>query len=105
MAVRTVFSAGFYINNQVLKAIQATGGSRHPVKLHTAIPVELTEREKEVLALICQEYNAGEIASKLYLSVRTVEGHRNNLLQKTGCRNTAGLVVFAVKFKLYEVPF
>lgn len=105
MAIRTVFSTGFYINNQVLKAIQASANRRQPVKLQTSIPVELTEREKEILALICQEYNAAEIAAKLFLSVRTVEGHRNNLLQKTGCRNTAGLVIFAVKFKLYEVPF
>lgn len=104
-AIRTVVASGFYINNQVLKAIQASGSNRRPVKLNTTIPVYLTDREREILSLICQEYNAAEIASKLFLSVRTVEGHRNNLLQKTGCRNTAGLVVFAVKFGLYEVPF
>ncbi len=55
----------------------------------------LTEREVEVLKLICQELTNKEIAERLYISVRTVDAHRRNLLQKTGARNTAGLVRYA----------
>ena len=62
----------------------------------------LTPREKEVLVLICHEYTTPEIADKLFLSVRTVDGHRNNLLEKTGARNTAGLVLYAMKNGLVE---
>jgi DNA-binding NarL/FixJ family response regulator len=62
----------------------------------------LTLREKEVLKLICKQFNSHEIAEKLFLSNRTVEGHRNNLLLKTGSRNTAGLVLFALKHKLLD---
>lgn len=65
--------------------------------------VELTTREMQVLQYICKEYRNTEIASELFLSVRTVEGHRNNLLIKTGCKSTAGLALFAVKHKLYKL--
>ena len=50
-----------------------------------------------------EEYNSGEIADKLFIHVRTAEGHRNHLLLKTGCRNTAGLVLFAIKYNLFQV--
>ena len=61
---------------------------------------EFSVREIEVLELICQEYTASEIAEKLELSVRTIEGYRRNLLEKSGSRNVAGLIVFALKNKL-----
>lgn len=61
----------------------------------------LTEREKEVLELICEEYINREIADLLGISVRTVDAHRRNLLQKTGVKNTAGLVKFAIKHRLF----
>lgn len=61
---------------------------------------DLTDRELEVLELICKEYTNAEIAEKLYISVRTVDAHRRNLLQKTGARNTAGLVRYALKHDL-----
>ena len=62
---------------------------------------DLTEREKEVLELICEEYINREIADQLGISVRTVDAHRRNLLQKTGAKNTAGLVKFAIKHRLF----
>jgi DNA-binding NarL/FixJ family response regulator len=57
----------------------------------------LTDREVQILELICHGYSAMEIASKLYLSKRTVEKHRANILEKTGCHNTAKLVAWAMK--------
>jgi DNA-binding NarL/FixJ family response regulator len=57
----------------------------------------LTDREVQILELICHGYSALEIASKLYLSKRTVEKHRANILEKTDCRNTAKLVAWAMK--------
>jgi DNA-binding NarL/FixJ family response regulator len=105
-AVNTVFSTGFYINNSVLQAIQHASQTRQQApKNLIGIPVELTAREKEILLLICKELSTPEIAEQLFLSSRTVEGHRNNLLLKTGCKNTAGLVLFAVKYHLYEVVY
>lgn len=57
---------------------------------------QLSAREVEVLQLICAEYTNQEIAEKLFLSKRTVESHRQRLLEKTGAKNTAGLVIYAV---------
>jgi PAS domain S-box-containing protein len=60
--------------------------------------VHLTVREKEILQLVCQGYTNSEIAEKLYLSNRTVDNHRANILSKTGSKNTAYLVAFSVKY-------
>lgn len=104
-AIRSVFNNGFYITPGVLKAIQSPAANAKGVTNIQSIPIELSPRESEVLQLICMEYNNVEIAEKLFISVRTVDGHRNNLLAKTGCHNTAGLVLFAVKHRIFEVIF
>lgn len=57
----------------------------------------VTRREKEILQLIVDEFTNQEIADKLFLSLRTVENHRNNLLQKLDVKNTAGLVKVAIQ--------
>lgn len=62
--------------------------------------VHITDREHEILELIVQEYTNQEIAEKLFISSRTVDAHRRNLLQKTGARNTAGLVKYAFQHNL-----
>jgi DNA-binding CsgD family transcriptional regulator len=56
----------------------------------------------DVLRLIVEEYTNQEIADKLFISVRTVDAHRRNLLEKTGARNTAGLVKFAIERNLFN---
>jgi len=105
MAVETVYKTGFYFSNNVLKAIQQSAGHKPFVQKNVSnVPVHLTGREIQILRLICKELSNAEIAEQLYLSTRTVEGHRNNLLIKTGCRNTAGLVLFAIRYSLFELP-
>jgi DNA-binding NarL/FixJ family response regulator len=63
---------------------------------------KLTSREKQVLMLICKERTNHEIAEKLYLSKRTVESHRQRILEKTGAKNTAGLVIYAISHDIYS---
>lgn len=63
--------------------------------------LKLTKREKEILELICKGLTNNEIADKLCLSSRTIDGHRANLLSKTNCKNTAELVVFSIKNNLF----
>jgi len=65
--------------------------------------LNITQREAEVLKLICEGYSNSEIANDLNISDRTVEGHRANLLNKTECRNTASLAVFAIKYGFYPL--
>jgi DNA-binding NarL/FixJ family response regulator len=103
-AIRVTFETGFYMNKQVLKAMQAKSKFKdNEEHVFNSLPFDLTAREKEVLELICEENINTEIAEKLFISVRTVEGHRNNLLLKTESRNTAGLVLFAIRHQLFEV--
>lgn len=63
----------------------------------------LTRREKEVLKLISEEFTNHEIADKLFISSRTVDTHRRNLIQKLQARNTAGLVRYAIRNKIAEI--
>ncbi|PZR38983.1 MAG: DNA-binding response regulator [Azospira oryzae] len=101
-AILAVHHHGSYINKRSLAALQKanTSPKEKPV-LDGTIP--LTKREIEILQLVCKEHTTEEIAEKLFISVKTVNGHRNNLLQKTGCRNVAGLFNFAIKNKLIEI--
>jgi len=66
----------------------------------TVDKIVLTEKETEVLRLLCKGLSNSEIADKLFLSIRTVEGYRNKLLQKTNSANVLKLVIFALKNKL-----
>ncbi|MEE9374165.1 MAG: helix-turn-helix transcriptional regulator [Saprospiraceae bacterium] len=54
--------------------------------------IKISKREKEILRLIAYEYTAKEIASKLFISIHTVDSHRRNLLEKMKVKNTAGIV-------------
>ena len=63
---------------------------------------KLTEREQEILNLICKEYSSNEIADMLFISFHTVESHRANLMSKAGVKNTAGLVRWAVENDFIE---
>jgi DNA-binding NarL/FixJ family response regulator len=99
-AIMALHTKGSYINEKTLRAIQArmTRKTKAPLPL----PV-ISKREIEVLQLTCAQYTAEEIAEKLFISVKTVNGHRNNLLQKTGSRNVTGLVIFAIKNGIVEL--
>lgn len=64
--------------------------------------IQLSDREKEVLSLICKQKTAKDISKIMYISKRTVDGHRTNLLLKTGAKNTAGLVIYAIQNKIID---
>jgi DNA-binding NarL/FixJ family response regulator len=104
-AIKTTDKTGFYFNQTTLQAMRkASTYKSSDIKNLNNIDIELTSREKEVLVLLCTELTNTEIGERLFISPRTVEGHRNNLLAKTGCRNTAGLVIFAIKNELFTIP-
>jgi DNA-binding NarL/FixJ family response regulator len=63
----------------------------------------LSEREAEILPLICKGFSNQQIGDQLFISKRTVDKHRANILDKTGCKNTASLVVYAIKNNLIEI--
>lgn len=65
--------------------------------------IEFTERELEIMELICKEMSNRDIAQTLHLSVRTVEWYKEQLLQKTGSKNTVGILLFAIKKGIVKI--
>ena len=94
--INEVALKGFYYTDDVMKIIQDDVLTSKKTKSIFDNNF-LTTRERDVLKLICSQKSTIEIAEDLFISPRTVEGHRNNLLLKTESRNIAGLVVYAVQ--------
>lgn len=98
--IQQVYYNGFYYDQHVLDALRAQKQNKRSEKLTVFDDDFLTQREKEVLELICLQKTSQEIAEELFISKRTVEVHRKNLLDKTDVKNLAGLVIFAIKNSL-----
>ena len=104
LAVKTVFEGGTYFSPQLMESISfAKTSDPHSVGGEIAEEDRLSEREVEILVGICQGLSTQEIADKLYISKRTVDKHRANILEKSGSKNTASLVVYAIKYGLVEI--
>jgi DNA-binding NarL/FixJ family response regulator len=98
-AVRTVYSGEKYFCERLsIRLIQQELKQEN----NSSLFPKLTERELEVLNLICQELSSQEISEKLFISFHTVESHRANLMYKAGVKNTAGLVRWAVENDFVE---
>lgn len=101
-AISTVYHKGFYFNEH----LSITLIKQLVVNDHVEQPnnkADLNEREIEVLKLVCQECSNQEIADKIFLSVRTVEGYRARLFEKTNSKNLVGLVIYAIKRGIISV--
>ncbi|MFK7772642.1 MAG: response regulator [Saprospiraceae bacterium] len=95
-AIRVVNEGNTYYSGEVSAAIieHLTQGTK-PKEKKGGIP--LSKRELEVLELIAEEFTNPEIAEKLFISIRTVDTHRRNLIEKLAVKNTAGLVKYAIR--------
>lgn len=96
-AIRRIIDNGTYYSNEVISIMTENYVVRERIKDRTQ---ELSEREKEIISLICQELTSAEIADKLFLSPLTVETHRKNILRKTNSKTIVGLIKFAIENKL-----
>ena len=101
-SIYAVHENGYYFNDIVNKALLKKLVLKNNLKPSFNQNVELTERELEVLKHICEEKTAAEIGKEIFLSPRSVEGIRQRLIEKIGVRNTAGLVMFAVKNNMVD---
>ena len=101
-SIYAVHENGYYFNDLVNKALLKKLVLKNNLKPSFNQNIELTEREMQVLKLICEEKTAVEIGKEIYLSPRSVEGIRQRLIEKVGVRNTAGLVMFAIKNGIVE---
>ncbi len=96
-AIDLVLKGETYYSPQVTETVMK---SLMKKKTNLIGEMPLTEREKEVLRLVVEENTNQEIADKLFISQRTVDAHKRNLLEKTGSKNIAGLVVYAINNNL-----
>ncbi|OUN58314.1 response regulator [Alistipes sp. An66] len=97
-AMDAVMAGGSYFSPQLLSSLTGRMRTREDV------PDEpLSSREREILVAVCQGLSNQEIADTLFISKRTVDKHRANILEKTGCKNTASLVVYAIRHGIVEL--
>lgn len=102
-AVKTVNDGGTYFSASLLQSLSNSIKVPHLPMSNIAEQDRLSEREIEILVAICRGLSTQEIADEFFISKRTVDKHRANILEKSGCKNTASLVVFAIKYGLVEL--
>lgn len=102
--IEEVADKGFYYDGKVMQYVHESITNPKDKKTKSTFDTNyFTKREIEVLNLICKQFTTNDIGEKLFISPRTVEGHRNNLLLKTESKNVAGLVIYALKNKLVSL--
>jgi DNA-binding NarL/FixJ family response regulator len=101
-AVMEVMRTGFYLNPFVNKVLIRKNYSKQKINPSLSTEIVISDREKEVLTLVCMEYTAAEIAQKMEISSRTVEAIKDRLMERFGVKNSVGLVFYAMKNQLIE---
>lgn len=104
-AIDAIMSGETYFSNELLRQIIVNLNAQSETVIDNSDPntENLTAREKEILYYFCQGLTVTEMATKLFLSTKTIEAHRSALLKKTNSKNTINLVLFAIKNKMVEV--
>lgn len=104
-AIREVHESGFYFETSVTEAmVKFIGNKSAPAPEVIEFPgVKLTERELEVLELICRGQSSSEIAEQLCISIKTVNNHRFNLMKRTNTKNAQALTNYALRYHLVKV--
>lgn len=97
-AMDAVMAGGSYFSPQLLSSLTGRMRTRDD-----APDEQLSAREREILVAVCQGLSNQEIADALFISKRTVDKHRANILEKTGCKNTASLVVYAIRNGIVDI--
>ena len=101
-AITDVMRTGFYLNPFVNKVLIKKNYSKQKFNPNLTSEVVLSDREKEVLTLVCMEFTAAEISAKMDISPRTVEAIKDRLMERFGVKNSVGLVFYAMKNNLIE---
>jgi DNA-binding NarL/FixJ family response regulator len=102
-AIKTVNNQGaYYCHNTSARLALLIAKSRFNPYKKTTGPV-FNDREIDLIRFICREFSNKEIASKMNFSVRTIEGYRDKIQEKMGVKNTAGIVIYAIKNGIYKI--
>ena len=100
--IMDVMNTGFYLNNFVNRVLIKKNYSKQKFNPSLNSEIVVSDREKEVLSLVCMEFTAHEIAQKMDISARTVEAIKDRLMERFGVKNSVGLVFFAMKNSLID---
>ncbi|HER08819.1 MAG TPA: response regulator transcription factor [Bacteroides sp.] len=102
-ALRRVYSGGNYFSDEIVRTVvQKLNSIREETSLRSSLP-ELTEREQEILELLCQGLNNDRISERIHISPKTIEKHKSSLFQKTDSNNTVNLIIYAFKNGLVKI--
>ncbi len=101
-AIEAVIEKDFYHNDLVASVLRKNMKEKRQGHRPTFQSIELSEREKEIVLLVCQELTIKEISQKLSLSENTVRNHRSNIMEKVGVSNMVGLVKYAYEIGLMK---
>jgi len=96
-AITTVYQGGSFFSQDILQKLAFQYSDK------TLDDSHLTSREIDVMLLICEGLSSQEISEKLHISCRTVEKHRASLLIKTNVKNSAGLIIWAIKNQYFSI--
>lgn len=99
--ITTVYHHGIYFTKKQIDCVRDQISNKTPKPVLNT--TELSNREIEVLKLICSQKTAKEISEILFIAPKTVEGHKNNIFIKTGAKNIAGMVIFALQKKILNM--
>ncbi|REC79384.1 DNA-binding response regulator [Chryseobacterium elymi] len=99
--INAVHENGHYFSNDQVEVMRHQLSNKLP-EFHAYSKDDLTEREIDVLKLVCQQMSTKEIADTLFISPKTVETHKTNLMLKTFVKNMAGLVIYAVQNRIID---
>ena len=102
-AIEKVMNGGNFFSEEMLAKLTRRVVNEKIAKTKKEKLPDLSKREYEVLELICRGFSNEKIGENLYISSRTVERHKTNIISKTGTRNTLNLVIYAFKNKLVEL--
>lgn len=100
--IMDVMKTGFYLNNFVNRVLIKKNYAKQKFNPNLSSEIVVSDREKEVLSLVCMEFTAQEIAAKMDISPRTVEAIKDRLMERFGVKNSVGLVFFAMKNSLID---
>ncbi len=100
--IMDVMRTGFYLNNFVNRVLIKKNYAKQKFNPNLKSEIVISDREKEVLSLVCLEFTAQEIAQKMEISARTVEAIKDRLMERFAVKNSVGLVFFALKNSLID---
>lgn len=101
MAILKVVKTGYYFSTEISDLILKNLNKKE--KAETVFNPDFSERELMALELICKEYSNAEMAKEMNISIRTAEGYRQKLIEKSGAKNIAGLVILALKYNWVSI--